>query len=73
MVGFSGIWRSVPSLTLIVAGGDIGEEALEVEVRECLSLSNTSDDDDPFPRWQPGDPAPPILCETSPVYRRAGS
>lgn len=65
VVGFSGVWQSAPSLTLIVAGRDIGEGALEAEVRDCLFAADTAEDDDPFPRWQPGDPTGPILCEVA--------
>ncbi len=64
VVGFSGIWQAAPSLTLVVAGGGIGERVLEAEVRSCLVVAaGAADGDDPFPPWQPGDPTRAILCE----------
>jgi len=63
VLGFSGVWQSAPRLTLLVAGGDIGERALECEARTCLSEANAAGDDDPFPPWQPGDPTRAILWE----------
>lgn len=56
VVGFSGIWQSTPSLTLVIAGPHIGERALEVEVSSCLAAASADNEDDPFPPWRPGDP-----------------
>jgi hypothetical protein len=64
LVGFCGTWQSTPRLTLIVAGKNIAsEETLESELAACFSTASVRRDDDPFPRWQPGDPWLPVCWE----------
>lgn len=64
VVGFCGTWQSTPRLTLIVAGKNVAsEETLASELAACFSTAVVRRDDDPFPRWQPGDPWRPVFWE----------
>jgi hypothetical protein len=64
VAGFCGTWQSTPRLTLIVAGKNIASEAtLESDLAACFSMAFARRDDDPFPRWQPGDPWLPFFWE----------
>lgn len=62
--GFCGTWRSTPRLTLIVAGKDVAPaHEIESDLTACLSTAVVGRDDDPFPRWQPGDPWRAVFWE----------
>jgi hypothetical protein len=64
VAGFCGTWQSTPRLTLLVAGRNlVSEETLESNLAACLSMAVPRRDDDPFPRWQPGDPWLPVFWE----------
>jgi hypothetical protein len=63
VAGSCGTWQSAPRLTLIVAGKNITEDALDAVVTACLVPVVAQRDEDPFPRWQPGDPWLPVFWE----------
>lgn len=64
VVGFCGTWKSTPRLTLVVAGKNLAsEQTLGSELAACFSTALVRHDDDPFPRWQPGDRWRPVFSE----------
>lgn len=59
--GFRGVWHDHPRFTLVLATLELSEAAVRAEVQRTLTPSVAPAVDDPFPRWQPGDPPTALL------------
>jgi len=64
VASFCGTRQSTPRPTLLVAGKSlVSRETLESDIAACFSTAFVRHDDDPFPRWQPGDPWRPVFWD----------
>jgi hypothetical protein len=63
-VGFCGTRRArrdEPRLTVVIAGCAWLERILRERVEACVWDGSTTDPDDPFPAWRPGEIGQPVL------------